>query len=280
MNESKQHLSDLFGLVKNDLAAFNKSSVSRKRGKSAEESIEFAEAALREGDPKSAVRHYERAIEQGSRSARIDLAAAHEILGEDEEAEKLYKESLDQDRDQAEPRAGLSDILRRSAHFREAVQELHHAIAKEPNNPHYHFKLSELLKEMKLLKEATNAAERAALCEPDNAFYHLWLAEVLIERKLFSDALIPLEAAVNLSPGDDHLYLRAAAAFWGADKSAEATKALKLAVELSPDNALYPALLDLVGDGSRTKLDALDPYDRNLADRWIASIDFDLPSRL
>lgn len=239
VSDHRQHLADLFGLAKLD---DDESTDSKKVGKNAAESEKLGRKALLQGNVPLAIEHFERGIEQGSTSTRFDLAAAYEAAGRDEDAQALYQELLKEDSDFAEGYFGMSEVLKRSARFTEALDQLHRAIAKEPSNAHFHFKLAELLKDQRLYADATVAAERAALTEPDNAFYHFYLGDLLIDRKYFAEALEAFRHAVELSPGDDHYLLRSAVAFWGAGKQNEAIRALRLSQELAKDSAIARGL--------------------------------------
>lgn len=270
MSEDKKHLAELFGLVEADSEKVGASVKKTRQGRTAKESTDLGTKALQNGDTDEAIRHFIAAIEQeDSFVTRLNLAAAYDAAGNDDEAESHYRAAIMIGDSSAEARAGLAEVLRRSARFREAVDELERATAEEPANPTYHFKLSETLKEMKMLDDAVRAAERAALCSPDNYFYHYWLAELLIDMGQFESALEPLKAAVALSPGDDHLYLRSAIAFWRAGRRDEAIKSMRLAADLSPKDAMYSAalalLLHLNGEEGSTLDEVrkrLDQFDR------------------
>jgi tetratricopeptide (TPR) repeat protein len=270
--EDKKHLAELFGLVQPDPEEHEGAKPKRK-GRNAEESARFGDKAMRDGEFALAIEHYERAVEQGGNARYgFDLAAAHDAAGNEELAEQLFAEAASTNKDAAEPHAALGDIYKRNARFQDAVEELHRAIATEPSNPIYHFKLAETLREMKMTTDAIRSAERAALCQPDNAFFHYWLADLLIETQRYTEALEPLKMAVELSPGDDFLYLLTAVAFWGAGRQKDALKAIRLASELSPENKLFLAIerkFSNLSLGEQADLPEMDAYDRDRYDVWM-----------
>lgn len=275
MSDSKQHLAELFGLVNPELDE-ETAAKRQKVGKNAAESIQLGRKALNDGDAQLAVSHYRRAIEQGADDIQFELGAALEASGEDDEAQAAYAAALEKDADLAESRAGLSDIYKRNASFKQAIEELHFAIAKEPSNSFYHLKLAEAHRDLKLYTEAVRAAERAALCDPSNAFYHFWLADLLMEMKKFEEALEPLKYALDLSPGDDYYVHKTAQAFWGAGKKVEALRAARLATDLSPENQLYAAIVfkfeSETGKEPGSEAPTLDQYDQDLFNRFCKEI--------
>lgn len=247
MSEDKKHLAELFGLVDSDSKASGQPGKRKRQGRSVEESTGLGSRALQEGDTEEAIRHFLAALEQNdSFITRLNLAAAQDAAGMEDEAEANYRAAIELADASAEARAGLAEILRRSSRFREAVDQLERATAEQPANPTYHFKLSETLKEMRRLSDAVRAAERAALCSPDNYFYHYWLAELLIGMGAFEQALEPFKTAIDLSPGDDHLYVRSAIALWRSKRALESIKAMRMATDLSPKDAMYAAGLALL----------------------------------
>lgn len=246
MSDDKKHLAELFGLVDAD-AQESAHSKRKRQGKTAEESAALGAKALQDGDTEEAIRHFEAAASgEESFTNVLNLAAAYDAAGREEDAEVKYRTAIEIGDATAEARAGLAEILRRSAKFRDAVDQLELATAEEPSNPIYHFKLSETLKEMRRMDDAVRAAERAALCSPQNYFYHYWLAELLMKMGHFEQAIDPIRTALELSPGDDHLYVRSAIALWRSGRRAEGIKAMRLATDLAPKDAMYAAALALM----------------------------------
>ncbi len=276
MDDPRKVINELFGLVDDDLRESKPTPAASKVGRDAEESSRLGEQCIEDGDFPAAIKHFKKAIEQTENpDARehVNLGGAYDAADMEDEALAEYETALSRNDASADAQAGVSQILRRNAKFRDSIQSLVKAAEKDPKNPHYYFNLAEAYREIKEYKLATKAAEEAARLGGDDPFYWFWLADLLIDLRKFEDALRPMKEAVDRSPGDDHLYLRAGIAFWGAGKKAEAIKSLRLASELDPENALYLALVDLFAkhsgeaDSLPSKARTLDAYDQDRLNR-------------
>lgn len=273
MSPDNRHLAQLFGVIQPDGDASRAEKRTRK-AKSLKQAINWGHQAMLDGDTEVAIRHFELGVElSGGKELQpvLLLAEALEMAGKEDEAERILADAKVRFRDDVEPKIELSDVYRRSARFRDSIDELERAIAQEPSNPLYHMKLAGLCRDSKLYQYALRAAERAALCAPDQAFFHFWLGDLLIEMKRFDEAIEPLRNALNLSPGDDLYLLRASVALFGSGRQLEAKKAVQMAMDLVPDNGLYPLVLDLyrkrTGEPPLQTASEVDRYDSDLLNR-------------
>jgi len=274
-------IADLFEVPLSDDALEFDEEERPKLGRTAEESDSLGRACLSDGDYRKAIEHFQRACTQrdpGDIRSQVELAGALDYADQAPQALRQYQRALQVQRDAIEPTLGISDVLRRYGRFRESIDHVREAIAKEPSNPYLHLKLAETLRDAGHPKEAFVAAQGAVTAKPDDAFYHYWIGDLLISLARFDEALDSLRAAIELSPGDDFLYLRACVAFWGAGKKAEAIKALRLASDLDPEKNLYHGLLGVLleetGQKEESKLesdraDKMDRYDHDSLGRLL-----------
>lgn len=284
-----EHLIELFGLtVDADHEAEDptkladaEQEIEDKRPLSA---MEKGEIHMRAGQFEKAVEQFKAAVaETGGTSpdALMNLAASLEASDAIPQAMHQYRKALKLQQEASEPHVGLSDIYRRYGRGQDALRELEAAIEAEPENPYLHYRMAEALRALSLPSKALEAVARAIVLAPDQSFYHYWNADVQIQLKRYDEALDSLRAAIELSPGDDHLYVRTAVAFWGAGRQVEAIKAAQLAGDLNPDrkaiNGVLAAFLHAAKrkedyDQMRNKLDQMDDFDRDWANRQLADV--------
>lgn len=276
-------VTELFGIPGQDVDEGLESAPRKAVGDTAEESSSLGGLSLLEGDYEAAIRHFKKSIEQRGEqdpTGQVELGAAYEVIDEAPQALRQYRKAL-RAQSQAEPLAGISQLLRREGRFRDAVEEQRRAIDLEPDNALHHFRLAELLREAGFPRRALEAIERAVVANPAEPFYHYWMGDLLLAMKRWSEAIEALHAAVELSPGDDHLFFRAASAFWGAGRQPEAVKAIRLAGDLDPDKPLYAGALAVllfemgqVDDANQelTRAKKMDQLDRENLRRFCAEL--------
>ncbi len=248
----------------------------RKRvGVNSVESGELGRQSLNDGDYEAAIKHFKKAVEQsrtGDTTALIDLGGAYAYGDEAPAAYRQFQRALKLQSGQAEPHAGMGEVLRRYGRFKDAISELEAAIQTDPSNAFYHFKLADTLKEAGEPTKASLAILGAITIQPDYHFFHFWLGDLLLSMKRYDDALESLRAAIEMSPGDDFYYMRAAVAFWGAGRKPEAIKAVRLASDLDPSKRFYRGLIaeflrqnDQAEDAKQEEIheQKLDAYDRD-----------------
>ncbi|HEY3782640.1 MAG TPA: tetratricopeptide repeat protein [Fimbriimonadaceae bacterium] len=283
MEPTRKDIADLFS-VEIDSEPEIEESPRRTKGDNAEESVELGSQSLTEGDFEKAIEHFRRAVEQRDPNdvqGRVDLAGAYEFAEMAPEALRQYEIALRVRRDQPEPLLGLSQVYKRYARYKDSVRQLEEALALEPRNAFYQFKLAEILREIGDKEAALTAARMAVSLAPVDPFYHYWVGDLLIDLRQYDEALEALRAALELSPGDDYLYLRTASAFWGAGRQQEAVKAIRLASDLDPDKHLYHGILELLQTEMGLKEEAsqekeraskMDDYDREALRRFALEI--------
>jgi len=284
MDEVQLALARLFGVGAEEEKSEEAERRRNRKGQTAQESAAIGAECLSEGDYDGAIEHFRASLDQrepADIAGRIDLGAAYEAAERSSEALRQYKTASRIQEGASEPHLGASQVYKQFGKYHDAIAELDRAIALEPRNAFYRFKLAEILRELKMFEPALAAATEAAAAAPDDAFYHFWVADLLMERSRFEEALAPLRLALELSPGDDFYYFRAAIAFWGARKRNEAIRAIRLASDLDPDKPLYHGLLAVflrqTGLNKEAELEEasaekMDAYDREELRRALARV--------
>lgn len=272
MEPSGREIADLFSVVLDRSTA--PSPVRKATGETADESVELGRQCLTDGDHQRAIEHFRAAIAQrqkGSVGDHVDLAGAYELAEMAPLALREYERVLRLSKESSEPRLGMSQLYKRQARYRDSIGHLEKALALEPSNAFFRFKLAEILRETGELDRALTEARLAVASDSGDSFYHYWLGDLLIEMRRCEEALMALRSAIDLSPGDDFLYLRAAVAFRGAGRRQEAVKAVRMASDLDPDKHLYHGFLELLlremdlneeADMESARADRMDDYDR------------------
>lgn len=280
MEPNLRTIADLFAVPLVDEPTDFEVDESPREGETAEESAALGREALGQGDVAKAIEHFRRVLEQQEEEtpeARRDLAAALDYGDQSPQAMRQYLTAL-KIKEEADPHIGLSEIYKRSARWRDAVEQLQRAIELEPFQPYHHIKLAETFRDMGERSKALEAAQGAVVSKPEDPFTHYWIGDLLIEMKRYDEALESLRAAIELSPGDDFLYVRATVAFWCAGRRPEAIKAIRLASDLDPEKHLYHGLLGILleemGMMEEAQLESerakkMDRYDHDLLSRML-----------
>lgn len=262
-----------------DMAPPEPSRVRGKKGKNAEQSLEFGRTAMGDADYETAIEHFRTAVEQSDSKhpwALMDLGAAYEAAGLVPQAFRQYERAKAIEAS-GEASLAVAAIYRQAGgRGADALRELHAAVEAEPENAYARHKLAEQLRDLGHRRDAVSFAETAVACAPDQAFYHYWLGELQLELGHYEEAEKALHAAIELSPGDDQLYFLAAQALWGQGKRPAAVRALRLASDINSQNKAYYALLErflaLSGMPDDAVLEAkkaaeADAYDQELVRR-------------
>lgn len=157
-------------------------------------------------------------------------------------------------------RKAYASILRND--FEQAIHWFEQAIALDPDNAAYHYKLSITCARSGRLAKAIHHASQAVAREPDNQTYlfhlgHLKAKELIAraEESLAQGedphmAVALLKEAVKLDPLSSEAHLLLAGAWAELEEYAHAVQALKESLRLNP--------------GQQTALDMLEQYKRKL----------------
>jgi len=287
MDPTYKTIADLFAVAQPEDVEIEETDTPRE-GRTAEESDALGRQFLGDGNLEAALKHFRRAVEQrdpNDPTSMVNLAGALEYGDQAPQALRQYERALRLKADNVEPVVGVADLYKRYGRFRDAIEKLQLAVAKEPENAYLFMKLAETLREAGSKKQALIEAQNAVLIKPDESFYHYWIGDLMIEMGDYENALGSLRAAIELSPGDDHLYLRAAVAFWREGRHVEAIKSVRLASDLDPAKNLYHGLLGMMleesGQLDEAKLESdrakkMDRFDHDLLGRLLDEMGIEL----
>jgi len=157
------------------------------------------------------------------------------------EAERVLREAIQSEPDDAASYANLGRALLGLARPEEAAAALREAVAYDLGNAAYHADLGRALYGLGRDEEAVQALGEAVAYQPDAADYQGDLGQALFRAGRLPEAERALREAVRLDP-DRAAYQ--AALGWvllGQDRDDEAAAALREAVRLDPDSAGYQA---------------------------------------
>ena len=254
-----------------------------EEGKDADESSAKGRARLQEGDYQQAIAHFRKAIEQRGaedEAGLLDLADAYAYGDAAPEALRQYERAR-RISDSSEAWVGIAQLHRQYGRHQEALQDMEHAIEKDPSNAFLHIKLAEMLADAGFPKRAYALALKAVVLKPDEPYYHHRAGELAAVLGDLESAVGSFRAAIELSPGDDFLYARVAGVFWRLGRKSEAIQALRLASDLDPAKERYRGLLYYVlraaGQDEDAALeeeaaDGLDRFDQDWVERFLAEV--------
>jgi tetratricopeptide (TPR) repeat protein len=134
----------------------------------------------------------------------VDLAYAHQQLGDPRTARTYYGQALERDANLVDALVGLGNVARALGVHDEAIRHYTAAMAKAATNPAIEAGISAALGrvylEQKDLGKAVDFARRAVSRAPNVAEHHLLLARIYIAADRFTEANSAIEAALRIAP--------------------------------------------------------------------------------
>lgn len=263
----------------------NPSAGATRTGATLNEWKEIGDQAISDGDPDTAVRAFEKALELASPEERADIAAslagALAVNGDANRAIQLYQEALHLKPDEANWLVGIRHILLTHGQYEEAIQRLERAAKLSPHDGYIFRELSEAYRARGFLKAAYTHILKAIECLPAQSHFHFTAADLANHLGEFDASLSHLKSAIDLSPGDDFLYFRSSLILWKLGEKKESIQYLRMASDLDPDKHLYHALLQRLLESTeqheeasleQNRTNQMDAYDRATLDRALAEI--------
>lgn len=284
MSESEIQFDHLLAEV--GISSPRSSEESARTGTTLNEWREIGEQAISDGDPDTAVKAFEKALEFAQEGERADLlaelAGALAVNGDANRAIHLYQEALNLKPNEPNWLVGISHILLTHGKYEAAIERLEHAARLSPEDGYIYRELSEAYRSRGFYKAAYKNMIRAVDCAPDQAHFQFSAAELASQLGHLDEAYNHYKKAIALSPGDDFLYFRASLTLWKLGEKLEAIKFLRMASDLDPDKNFYHGLLQrlLVSNGleedatlEQNRVDQMDAYDRASVGKALAEID-------
>lgn len=165
------------------------------------------------------------------------LARAEQAREADEdEAEKLYLETIRLDHRNAKAYYGLGLLYWAGEQYEEARQALEYALRLDKDNPEIYATMAKLAVDDGRLVDARESYEKAAILDPENTEYPIGLGDVAISLKDGESAVSAFEAAVALEPMNPRCLDRLLEASILVGNKRLATATLKQFAEVNPEN--------------------------------------------
>lgn len=200
-----------------------------------------------EGKYADAIEEYKLELRQhpDDQFARYNLAVVYHDLGNDAEAERLYKDILKTTED-TNSRINLSTIYFSRGDEDLAIKELKTAAKNNRDSPKPLSVLGEFQERKKMRREAKENYLAALGIDDQHAITHYRLGRVELAEGNLGPAISSLKRAADLDPGVPMFFETLADAYIKADRTPLAIDMLERASTLEPDRAdLYIRLGDL-----------------------------------
>jgi tetratricopeptide (TPR) repeat protein len=191
---------------------------------------------------------FRRAIEldPGFVVAQVHLAGVLRRMGRKDEADLLYRSSVDQAKD-APTLVLIANAMQSDQRWEDSEPVLRRALAIDPRNPGALFLMGRLHSVNKRYAEAASILKTAAEVNPKSFIVRNVLARAYLGAGSYDDAFRTYEEALLLAPDGDRKALAGAFGFTGvgdgymsAGRPRDALRAYQRALQLDPTNADLP----------------------------------------
>jgi predicted TPR repeat methyltransferase len=167
----------------------------------------------------------------------LKTALKHHQVGEAEEAEKLYRQLLEQDPNNTDVLHLLGILLAQRGEFLAAQKFIEKAIKLEPNSPSFYNSLGNVQKNLGNLNKAVLCYQKALNIDPNYAVAHNSLANIFLQQKKLNKALEHYNKALKLQPNYADAHYNLALILLKQDKIKEALQHLDEVLHLEPDHS-------------------------------------------
>ncbi|MGC8793964.1 MAG: tetratricopeptide repeat protein, partial [Bryobacteraceae bacterium] len=176
----------------------------------------------------------------------LELALEHQRAGRWGEAERIYRQVLEQRPEHPDALHLLGVLKAQRGEPVAAAALIARAIGQNPAAPAYHNNLGNVLQELGRIGESLLCYEEALRLAPDYVEALVNLGNALNRLDRFGDALACYLEAQRLRPGDPAVYVNLARALVEEGMLKEAMTCVSEALRLEPDNAQAHAVRALV----------------------------------
>jgi len=154
------------------------------------------------------------------------------------EAERLYRQVLEQNAHHADSLHLLGMIGYKCGHPEPALQLINQAIALKPDEAVYHSNLGVVMNSLGKLDEAIQSYQRAVALRPAYPEAHSNMAHVLVTQGKYSDAVAHFERAIALNPDNADAYVNLGVTFAEMGDPQQAIPHYQRALALNPELAV------------------------------------------
>jgi predicted O-linked N-acetylglucosamine transferase (SPINDLY family) len=182
------------------------------------------------------------------------LAQARHRAGDLDQAERLYRQVLEQDPLHAEALHFLGVLAHQTGDHARALDWLARSVALRPGNALFHGNLAAVHAALGQSAEAVACLRRLVALQPDAADAHYRLANALLQTGDPDEAAAHYRQAVHLQPGHAEAHSNLGVALFDLGRMAEAVASYGRALQARPD---YPEALNNLGNALK-ELGGLD----------------------
>ncbi len=164
----------------------------------------------------------------------IQLALQHHKAGHLQQAERIYRQILSADSDNAAANHYLGIIAHQVGKNDTAIQYIEKAIAANPNIPEMYCNLGNALRDLSRFDEAVASFQKAISLNPDNAETHNNLGNILRNMGQLIEAITHYRKAISCNPNFAKAHCNLGLALNESDQHDEAIASYEQAVSLKP----------------------------------------------
>ena len=187
-------------------------------------------------------------------------ATTEKVLGNFEEAEKLYLECLKIDSKSAVTYFELSGIYLLGAFEEKAIGHAEKAVVYNPNNGWYKTNLAVIYQELKLYEKAEVLYKELITLFPERSEYHFTLAEAYLYQGKIKDALEVYDAIEEILGPSDDLIIHKHKLYLRLGESEKAIAEIQKLIDQNPANIGYYGLLAELYENEGDESKALEIY--------------------
>lgn len=180
------------------------------------------------------------AIEERKAGARVYILEGRKAFsaGRFADAAALFEKARDAEPENLAARVNLATARAMMGDETAAMAEFDSILEADPENAAAHYNLGVIRARAGDLEAARGHLERSVARDPEDAEAHAWLGRVLVASGEREAALEPIEKAVELRPNDEDSWVRLAQVLADLGRHAEARARLEEAHRLMPDQGV------------------------------------------
>lgn len=166
----------------------------------------------------------------------LQVAIKHHQAGELDIAEKIYREILAQDSQQADVLHLLGILLAQQKKYKEALQYIEQAINIDPNQPTYENSLGNVYKNLQQFAEAITHYQKGLSLKPDYAVALNNLGNIYYQQKNYSEAEKYYKNALKLKSDYADAHYNLGNIYTQQEKYSEAIEHYKKSLDIDPQH--------------------------------------------
>lgn len=194
----------------------------------------------------------------------LQIALQHHQAGDFAAAEKIYREILADNPDQADIWHLMGILFAQQQKFKESQEFIEKAVKLDPKNPAYENSLGNVFKNLGNLDQASNHYQQALILAPTYAVAYNNLAIIFSQQKKDQEAEKCYRQALQLQPSYTDAHYNLANLLTKQQKYAEAIKHYQQAITLEPEHIEAHAHLGQILQQQEQLEEAVNHYQKVL----------------